>query len=155
MSQQLWWHMTYDICFALIPRLYFARGNLMITPLLLPLMHIFFTYVKFCLNDALTFLLLCDHGDLKDCAFYISQKVMAWNCFSQKLPKGEIVGYLNWLNFAKTNILTRCWKTCYNIIFIQGNLAHLWEHLLFMEIHLKSTLNGDLIWSGALRIRQT
>ncbi|CAJ2651096.1 unnamed protein product [Trifolium pratense] len=44
---------------------------------------------------------------------------------ARKERQMETVGYLNWLNFAKTNILTRCWKTCYNIIFIQGNLAHL------------------------------
>ena len=57
----------------------------------------------------------------------------------------KVVGYLNWLNFAKTNILTRCWKTCYNILFNKGNLAHLIQASAIYGNPLKIALIEDLI----------
>ncbi|CAJ2633141.1 unnamed protein product [Trifolium pratense] len=54
------------------------------------------------------------------CVMYLSRLVeMILGCFSQKLPKGEIVGVSSWPHFAKTNIQARCGAECFTIKFKQ------------------------------------
>jgi len=39
-------------------------------------------------------------------------------CFSQNLPKGEIVRFVvcNWPHFVKTSVLARCWTRCLDML---------------------------------------